>query len=144
MRRTKEIKIDDPGSRDHGKVFLLTEMSADAAERWATQALYLMTQANGTAATGDGMAALAASGVNFSDVAQLRALQDPSLDSLWDCIRYVHNPKHPPQSILPGDACQIEEIKTRSQLRIEVLKLHLGFSPAGATSTSVPSQAPSA
>lgn len=128
-RRKHIVKIADDG-RDKGKTFVLTEMPADVGERWATQAMFLLAKAGVTLPDGvqqAGMAGLAATGVDFLNIAQLRALQDPSLDEQWDYVEYLHNPSHPPQRLLPGDASQIEEIRTRSQLRQEVLQLHLGF-----------------
>jgi hypothetical protein len=84
------------------------------------------------------MAGLAASGVDPMDVAIMKALQDPSLDELWDCVQYIHNPEHPPQPIYPGENCQIEEIRTRRALRMEVLKLHVGFFSGAESPNSAP------
>lgn len=43
MRKTREITIDGPAaSRDLGKKFLITEMSAMAADAWAIRALGAM------------------------------------------------------------------------------------------------------
>ncbi len=131
-RRRQTIKITDEG-RDKGKTFIITEMPADVGERWATQAMFLLARAGVTLPEGvkeAGMAGLAATGVDFLDIAQMRALQDPSLDEQWDYIEYQHAPQHPPQKILSGNDSQIEEIRTRGQLRQEVLRLHLNFSPA--------------
>ncbi len=129
MRKKVTVSITAEG-RDKGKTFIVTEMSADAGERWATQGLYLLAQAGAEVPAGAadaGMAGLAATGVDFLSIAQARALQDKSLDSMWDCIEYQHAPGHPPQKILPGEASQIEEISTRTRLREEVLRLHLSF-----------------
>lgn len=144
-RRTTTITIEEEG-RDKGKVFVLTEMPATAAEAWATQALYLLTQAgvvvDAEAQAAGGMAALAATGSGVESIAQIRALQDPSLDAWWDCVRYLHAPNLPPQPINRGAACQIEEMKTISFLRVEVLKLHTDFfSPASPSTTALPSSA---
>lgn len=121
------------GNRDTGKTFILTEMSADEGERWAAQALYLMAMgaenATGVKPDSPGMAALAARGLDLASIAELRALMDPSVDEgIWKCVQYLHNPQHPPMAIGIGPESIIEEISTRSALRLEVLKLHLGFS----------------
>lgn len=128
-RRKQIVKITDEG-RDKGKTFVITEMPADIGERWATQAMYLLAKAGLSLPDGvqqAGMAGLAATGVDFLDIAQMRALQDPSLDEQWDYIEYQHNPTHPAQKLVIGEGSQIEEIRTRSRLRQEVLRLHLNF-----------------
>ncbi len=141
MRRKQLVKISDEG-RDQGKTFVITEMPSDVGERWASQVLYLFAQAGVNVpdnAKGAGMAGLAATtGVDFLTIAQERALLDPSLDSMWDYVEYLHNPQHPPQKIQAGDACQIEEIRTRKKLREEVLRLHLGFFQDASSPTSGP------
>jgi hypothetical protein len=127
MRRQTTYTVTDEG-RDKGRTFIITEMSADAGERWATQAMYLLVQAGNDLPNGAseaGMAGLAATGIDPMEISIMKALQDTSLDSLWDCVKYQHNPEHAPQPIFSGDACQIEEIKTRRALRMEVLKIHL-------------------
>jgi hypothetical protein len=132
-------RSENPGERDNGKTFIVTEMPADIGERWAAQYIHLCIQAGATfpaGATDVGMAGLAASGLNFADVAMMRALQDPSLDSLWDYIEYQHDPRHPPQKILAGENSQIEEIRTRSRLRQEFRDLHLNFSQGSSGSSS--------
>lgn len=146
MRRKHVVTIEDAG-RDKGKTFLIHEMPADIGERWATQAMYLLAKAGVTVPEGvqeSGMAGLAAIGIDFLSIAQLRALQDPSLDEQWDYVEYLHAPGHPPQKLLAGDASQIEEIRTRSRLRQEVLKLHTDFFTADEPSiseSSLPSRA---
>lgn len=114
--------------RDHGKVFVVTEMPAIPGERWATQALALIIAAGQSMPSGAqeaGMAGLAAA--PLASLPVVKALQDPSLDAWWDCVKYQHNPKHPLQEIFQGEACQIEEIATVSLLRVKVLEMHTGF-----------------
>lgn len=125
-----------PQGRDHGKVFILTEMPATAAERWATHATALLAKANATdVPESGGMATLAALPKN--GLPALQALQDPSLDAWWDCVAYQHAPNQMPQKIIHGDGCQIEEIGTITKLRMKVLELHLGFfSPASSRITA--------
>lgn len=138
MRRTVTVKIEEEG-RDKGKVFLIEEMPADVGERWALQVLYLWSQIGVTMPQGvqeAGMAGLAAVGVDFLTIAQARALTDPSLDVMWDYIKYQHAPDHPPQKIVSGANCQIDEIRTRKRLREEVLKLHLVFFQDGNSPSS--------
>lgn len=147
-RRTKIVTIEDewvahpdpeksgekllrPAGRDKGKVFLLTEMPAVQADEWVTQAQFLMTQA---------MRECDALGLSETDnlrvVAQGRALKDPSLRAWWGCVAYQHDPKHAPQAIVQGPACQIDEIATINTLLREVYELHTGFFSDESPSTS--------
>ena len=148
MRRIATYVVADK-NRDHGKTFRITEMPADQGERWATQALKLMAEAGKSIPNGAleaGMAGLAAAGVDVEadtaavGLAVAAALQDPSLDALWDCVQYIHDPAHPPQPLYVGENCQIEEIKTRRDLRMEVLKLHLNPSKGAESQSSVPAK----
>ena len=137
-RRTVTVVIEDEG-RDKGKTFILTEMPATAGERWATQAMALIAQGGmsiSDAAHVSGMEGL--STVQMAGIAQLKALQDPSLDAWWECVRYQHAPNQPPMAIIQGEGSQIEEISTITFLRMQVLELHTAFfSPAsGSTSES--------
>lgn len=126
-----------PQGRDHGKVFVITEMAAIPGERWATQALALIVAAGQSLPRGAedaGMAGLAAT--SLASLPVLQALQDSSLNAWWDCVKYQHAPKHPLQAIFPGEACQIEEISTVNLLRMTVLEMHTGFFSDAAPSTS--------
>jgi hypothetical protein len=118
-----------PGERDNGKTFVITEMSTDLGERWCSQLTELIYAAarNPVPPDLDGSSGLASTLGVVERLHILRALQDPSLDALWDCVKYVHAPGHPPQDIASGANCQIEEIRTRTLLRLEVAKLHTDF-----------------
>jgi hypothetical protein len=135
-RREQRVVIpgtrsDKPGHRDDGKVFWIREMYADQAERWCVQVLVLLAEALRTEVPQHpSAAALADKGIDFSDTRVAKALMDPSLDALWDCVTYEHKPGQPRQPILLGENSQIEEISTRARLRMEVMQLHLNFSAA--------------
>jgi len=145
-RRTETITIEDEG-RDKGKVFVITEMSAMEGERWAGRITELVLASGislpkeATGATEDagmaGLAQLAGVGVPL-----LKALHDPEIDkATWACIKYQHDPRHAAQAIMQGDACQIEEISTVTELRMAVLRLHTGFfSPASRSTSASPSR----
>lgn len=157
MRRTKIVTIEDEwvihpdpekakagekilraAGRDNGKVFLLTEMPAVAADEWVTQAQFLVAQA---------MRECDALGLAEDDslrlVAQGRALKDHSLRAWWGCVAYQHDPKHAPQPIAQGPACQIDEIATINTLLREVYELHTGFfSPESPSTSDSPSTIP--
>ena len=138
------VRSEEPGQRDNGKSFLITEMPADQGERWATQAIYLLAQAGANVPLGAadaGMAGLAATGVAFTAVAIAHALQDPSLDALWDCVQFQpKDPNIPPQAIQSGINSQIEEISTRTKLRMEVMALHTAFFTDAKSRTPAASQ----
>lgn len=128
-RRIKEIKIDDPKSRDHGKTFILTEAPADAAEWWAARAFLALTNAGAEIPDGvqsQGMAGLATMGVQALFRLPAEAVK-PLADEMFTCVQYQHDPRHPLQPILPGAVSQIEEVATRLRLRLALVELHTGF-----------------
>jgi hypothetical protein len=138
-RRTKEIAIDDPKSRDHGKVFVLTEKPALDAERWAKRALAAVGRTNAmTGVDPAELEGLGLIGVAAVGVRALATLQDEDSERLMaemmECVQIRPNSKAP-QVIRPlmekpdeTGTYDIEDIKTIWQLRNEVLELHLGFS----------------
>ena len=129
MARKVETVIISEEGRDKGKVFILTEMAATAGERWATEALFLLSKAGlelPAGAAESGMSGLAS--VPLSGLPSLRALQDPALNAWRECIKYQHDPRHLPQNVYwDRPECQIEEIATVNMLRMKVLELHIGF-----------------
>jgi hypothetical protein len=135
-RKTKTIQIDEEG-RDRGKIFVITELPASQAERWATRALLSLARSgvdlpNNIASAG--MAGIAVAGfqalahINFEDL-------QPLMDEMFTCIRIQRDRKHPDMTfpLLEDD---IEEITTRLNLRAEVFTLHTGFSMPGVQSNS--------
>lgn len=150
-RRENRVTISEAG-RDKGKTFLLREMPADAAERWAIRALLAVANSGGKLpddALEAGMAGLALTVRSFI-VVGLRSLQgmrygDVSdlLDEMMGCIQYVPpTPGLAAQPLFDGENSQIEEVATRLQLRWEVLQLHINFSLAGEQSTSGSTEPP--
>jgi hypothetical protein len=147
MARKQEVVEITDDNRDKGKVFVVTEMSAADAEEWVTH-LALALMASGAevpdALVGSGLQALAVYGVRL--LAGMKPEQaKPLLDKLADCIQIVPDPKRTPQfmrkPIADGD---IEEWTTRIQLKLKAADLIVGFSAAGAASTSASVQAPHA
>lgn len=122
---TVEIEADN---RDKGKRYLLTEMPASRAEKWATRALLALGRVNPEIpedAASMGMAGIAAIGVSmFAKLAWEDA--EPLLDEMFGCIQFLPA-TNSPRPLLEDD---IEEVTTRARLRSEVIKLHTGFSPA--------------
>jgi hypothetical protein len=149
-RRSTNVEIegtrsDEPGHRDCGKVFVVTELSALEGEHWSSRLLKLVIEAGVDLPEGidensgsAGVAQLTAAQI-LGIAPLISLLQDPELDAAtWKSIKYIHAPGHPPQAIGVGDACQIEEISTITRLRVEMLKMHTGFFSAGKASTSAP------
>jgi hypothetical protein len=149
-RHTRLVTITDEG-RDKGKSFFIREMPADAAEWWGIRALIAIGNAGLSLPSGaleSGLAGLAqlehskgaasalfAIGLRMLPGVDARALQ-PLLEEMMQCVQYQPPGNFPAQALNTGDLAQIEEIATRFKLRAEVLELHLGFSLAGALSTT--------
>lgn len=140
MRHTQRVVIEAAG-RDKGKTFLITEMPADQAERWATRAMLLLANAGTKLPDGvldAGMAGLATMADVF--VMSLRTLQglaytdelDSILAEMMGCVQFLPAEGIPPQKLFSGENSQIEEVRTRMQLRWEVLQIHTDFSLADA------------
>lgn len=131
MRKTEKLTIQEEG-RDKGKTFVLTEMPADQAERWAIRALLALTNSGAVIPDGGteaGMAGIAAMGFEALGRLPFEAVE-PLLDEMFDCVRYEHKHGAPLQKIIPGDGSQIEEVRTRLNLRVALFRLHTGFSTA--------------
>lgn len=152
MRRTRTFTAT--AGRDKGKRYLITEMPADQAERWATRALLAL--ANGGTQLPDGVldAGLAGfasmAGVFVMSIRSLNGLRyadvEPLMNEMMDCVQYLPsgaNPANPlpPQALFSGENSQIEEVQTRMALRGEVLQVHTDFSLAGVLSSFRPSSA---
>lgn len=128
MRKTKVVTITDEG-RDKGKQFLLTEMPASRAEKWAVRALLALARSGVDVPDNlvlTGMAGLmevgllALRGISFSDA-------EPLLDEMIGCVMVMPDPIGNPtfaRNLIEDD---IEEVATRVQLRSEVFSLHTDF-----------------
>jgi len=137
MRQKIEYTVTDEKSRDNGKTFIITEMSAYAAEKWALKAFFAMANA-GIEIPDDyqslGMEGLVAMGLNALGHMRFEEAE-PLLDEMMLCVRIMPDRNKPSviRNLIEDD---IEEIKTRLLLRKEVLQMHMGFSLAADPSTS--------
>ena len=130
-RHTQEITItgDAATNRDVGKRFLITEMSAMAAERWAARALLaIMNVIDLSDEEADaGMAGIASAvsrtGIKFTGGAANFGEMEPLLDEMLTCIQIME-----PAVTRALTESDVEEIQTLFMLRSEVLKLHTNFS----------------
>lgn len=134
-RKTTTLTIpagDD--NRDAGKKFLITEMSAAKAERWATRGFLKLAKSGidiGDIGATPSMAAIAVLGFRALGKLDPEDLE-PLLDEMFTCVQYVPELEGAPlQAIRDGDNSQIEEVTTRLAIRKAVFELHTGFSLAG-------------
>lgn len=134
--KTAIVRVPVWGKRDDGKEFVITEMPAARAEKWALR-MFLALKGNAAGDIAPEYAAMGTVGVFIVGLntflhatPQFEALE-PLLDEMMECITIVRDPRHPEVStkLLETD---IEEIETRAWLRAEVLSLHVGFSVADA------------
>jgi hypothetical protein len=132
VRKTAVIQIEAEG-RDQGKTFLITEMSAWQAERWALRALLAVFKSE-TAIPPDllrgGIAAVAAMGPRVMlGIPYEQA--EPLLAEMMGCVTIIPDPTRPQvtRALVESD---VEEVLTLTHLKAEVFGLHVGFSsPAG-------------
>jgi hypothetical protein len=133
-RQTKIFTITSEG-RDLGKKFLLTEMPAYQAEKWAYKTLLALSRGGFELPQGifdAGMAGLAAV-VPYLMVIGFRSLHaarweelEILLDEMMTCVKYQPDKAElMPQDIRTDATSQIEEVRTRVELRKEVLMLHV-------------------
>ena len=124
-------------NRDKGKTFVITEMSAERAERWALRALLALSGSGldiPEQATNASMAGIASVGVGM--LARLDFdTAEPLLADMMSCVR-IDMGNGIVRDLIEGDCGDIEEVMTRFQLRKAVLELHLGFSIAVAHPTT--------
>jgi hypothetical protein len=133
MRRTQRITISAE-NRDKGKTFVLTEMSALRAEKWANRALVLLSKGAGSAimesiTPDSGWTGIIAVGLEAIGNIEWSKLE-PLMDEMLGCIAVCSNPAAP-EIVRPlfsgGSSDDIEEQATLLLLRRAVLELHLGF-----------------
>lgn len=130
-RKTKTLRIpDEDGNRDRGKAFLLTEMAAIPAEKWAMRAFIALSRSNADIPTdvlGMGWAGLALIGLHG-----LAGLQfgeaEPLLDEMWNCVTVIPDPDGHPDVTRPLLMGDVEELETILRIRQEVFNLHANFS----------------
>jgi hypothetical protein len=136
MRRTEYITITDEG-RDKGKVFLLTEMPASRAEKWAARALLALAK-SGVEIPPD-MANAGLAGIAVAGMQALGKLDweiaEILLDELMGCVQFIPDPSHKERT-RPLHETDIEEVTTRLKLKGDVFTLHTGFSLAVGPSTT--------
>lgn len=131
LLKTKVVTIPVPKegereNRDAGKSFLLTEMPALTAERWARHAIAACNR-NDIDVSGE-VAKLGMLGfylVGFQALAggDIQKVDD-LMDQMLPCIKIIESPEF--ARPLGGDG-DIWEVSTLYQLRKELLELHINF-----------------
>lgn len=135
-RKVIKVVIQGDKSRDKGKTFVLTEMSATQGEKWALRAFLALMEAG--VKVPDDIASLGFAGIAVWGIQSMAGLQwasaEPLLDEMWDCIAFMPDPAKPDvtRRLVESD---IEEIGTRMQLRKELIAMHTDFFSAAATLT---------
>jgi hypothetical protein len=135
-RQELRLTIEDEG-RDQGKIYVLTEMPARQAEKWAGKALTALTRA-GAELPDDvltaGMAGLAMMGVQALSEIRWEDVE-PLMDEMFECIQIQPDPTKPTvvRKLVEDD---IEEVLTLFRLRKEILSLHVRPIVAAAPSKS--------
>lgn len=138
MARKTAIVSDFTG-RDAGKVFVITEMSAFAAEKWAARALLALARSGLDVpedVAREGMAGIARFGFGAIAGAKFEEIE-PLLDEMFLCVKIAPDPKHMEltRGVIEED---VEEIATLLKLRGEALKLHVDFSQFAGRLNSAP------
>ena len=135
-RNEKTYTVTEEG-RDNGKVFLIREMPASQAETWAIRALMAISKnspdvlENAMNMDADDAAAMGMAGIASLGFKALGSIPfadaGPLLAEMMDCVQFIPDPTKPNvvRRLIEDD---IQEIKTRIKLRMEVLKLHTDFS----------------
>lgn len=128
----KEVEITIKDGRDAGKVFKITEMGAVQSDRWATKVVALLGKA------GADISVLGS--LSFQDLVILLSKApaeevQPLYDELLACASFVQDGNLVPLKGSIVDSI-VEEWTTLNELRLEALKLTLGFFEEGGESTS--------
>lgn len=132
MRKQEHVVVPSEwGGRDAGKMFLIEEMDAARAEKWALR-LYLAVKGTTAEIPPEverlGMVGVAIRGLNAFFAAPVKFEElEPLLDEMFTCVRMVRDPNRADvaTALMPSD---VEEVRTRAWLRSEVLRVHTNFS----------------
>lgn len=130
MRKEIEIKIE--AGRDAGKVFKVEEMPAVQMDRWITRALCMLGR------SGSGLSMIG--GMTMEDLLSAFSKLDfkdsePLLDELLACCSFKKDGTLVKMTGSMVDSV-VEDWTTIFKLRIEALKLNLGFLEEGGDLTS--------
>jgi len=123
--------VGNRANRDAGKYYLLTEMPAAKAEKWAIRAFMALSRSGVEVPTG--IASLGIVGVFMVGFQAFRYASfveiEPLMDEMMTCIKAMPDPQNQNKSRALVDTDTME-IQTRWDLRKEILELHAGFTMA--------------
>ena len=133
-RKEIDITLDESAGRDAGKTFRIVEMPASRAEEWAVKALLALADGGNIEGLdpSQGVAGLAKAGIKaLSGLTWDKAA--PLYAELMTCVSIVSkdDPKVTAKLTPSTIDAQVEEIGTLLKLRLEALKLHVGFLQGG-------------
>lgn len=173
MRKIKVVTVtsgDRTSNRDFGKKFLIKEMPAKPAEKWADRCFLALAASRVDLPAG--LSTPSPSGRGMRDIASLARMVgnirfpelEPLMDELMLCVRFLPDAAdgkyRVPEDAVPfsiplmdegTESDHIEEIQTRHFLRSEVLDLHVVFTlpaaifnliAAGSTMTEIQGTSP--
>ncbi|KPA87287.1 hypothetical protein PF66_06197 [Pseudomonas asplenii] len=135
-RKVLQYTVQNEG-RDFGKVFKITEMPSSQAEKWAARVILAMIK--GGIELPEGFESAGFAGIAQMGLGALGKLPFETAELLMNemmaCVQVCPNPNDRgiARDLIEDD---IEEVATRIKLRLEIWKLHVGFSAAAAPSTS--------
>jgi len=133
MRKTEIFVVPkEAGNRDSGKRFLITEMPAMKAERWAMRALLAISR------SGVDIGVHKNAGFAGIAIAGLKALENlnfeearPLLDEMLECVQVMPDPKNPevvrPLMLNEMEGDDFEEVATILKIRERIFMLHAAF-----------------
>lgn len=143
MARTVQTHTVEKQNRDQGKTFIITEMSARAAHKWATKAIFAVM--NGGVEIPDDVAAMGMAGVAVLGMAALSnipySVAEPLLNELLDCVQIKQ--ELTTRALWMDD--DFEEATTIFDLQRLVLTMHIEpFISGGNRSSESPPTTPAA
>lgn len=122
-------------NRDKGKRFVITEMSAVQAHKWATKALFAIL--NSGAEIPDEMVKMGLPGIAAAGMGAISsipyAVAEPLLDELMGCVKIAQDLAPEGRALMPED---IEEITTIFDLQGKVLQMHISPFTSGVRQSS--------
>jgi len=130
-RKTINYTVETIG-RDCGKLFVITEMSALQASKWACKVFLALASSGVNLPDGfadAGMAGLAVLGIKCLNGIKWE-VAEPLFDEIMGCVKIIPDSSRPHvvRNIIDED---IEEVVTHFALRAEVVRLHVDFLSAG-------------
>lgn len=134
-RKTKDLIIEDVASRDHGKKFRITEMSAWDGEELAQDITRIMGEVGFSEIPNDvinmGSAGLATLGLSFLSAAS-KEVSGEVKKRLMGTVHRIVSGDDGKESVTPvNPALDFEEVQTIRQLLDEIFKMNFSFFTKG-------------